>query len=302
MTSGEAAGRAMIGTVRSGGIAIATAAAPRADARRFARIALEASATLLAATVWVSGALFGAYILAFFGGVALAGAADRWNESLPSLHDAANPLSTIAIGAHFVTGGTLLLLGPIQLIGAIRRRVPAMHRWIGRLYVLAAGIAGAGGLGFIAAKGTIGGAPMSAGFAVYGALMLVCAIQTWRHGRARNLDAHRAWAIRLFALATGSWLYRIEYGFWFLAVGRLGHAADFSGWFDAVMDWFFYVPNLLVAEAWLRARARPAGAAARIAGSGVMLAATGFVALATFFFFTKFWLPGIGEGIAAMRG
>src|SRR5262245_36553494 len=87
---------------------------------------LRWSATLLAAAAWISAALFGAYILAFFGGFALAGTPERWNESLPKLHEARTPLATIAIGAHFVTGGILLLLGPIQLIGAIRRRVPTL--------------------------------------------------------------------------------------------------------------------------------------------------------------------------------
>jgi hypothetical protein len=97
--------------------------------------------------------LFGVYILLFFGGTAFAGAADRWNEVLPELHDPATPLPVLAIGAHFAAGGILLLLGPIQLMGAIRRAAPALHRWLGRLYVGAAGIAGLGGIGFILAKG-----------------------------------------------------------------------------------------------------------------------------------------------------
>ncbi|MEI9851112.1 MAG: DUF2306 domain-containing protein [Sphingomonas sp.] len=224
---------------------------------------LRWSAVLLAAAAWVSAALFGAYILAFFGGVALAGAPERWNESLPRLHEAATPLATLAMGAHFVTGGILLLLGPVQLIGAIRRRVPALHRWLGRLYVLAAAVAGLGGLVFILAKGTIGGRPMDLGFGLYGALVTACAALAFVHGRARRIEPHRAWAIRLFALVTGSWLYRMEYGFWFLAMGRTGHASDFTGWFDVVMAFFFYLPNLAVAEVFIRARRAPAAARCR---------------------------------------
>ncbi|CCV13954.1 hypothetical protein MESS4_610061 [Mesorhizobium sp. STM 4661] len=45
--------------------------------------ALRWSARLLVAASWISGAIFAAYIIAFFGGVALAGAGERWNESLP---------------------------------------------------------------------------------------------------------------------------------------------------------------------------------------------------------------------------
>jgi len=74
--------------------------------------ALSWSARLLVAASWISGVLFGVYILLFFAGTALAGMAERWNESLPELHDPATPLAVLAIGAHFLTGGILLLLGP----------------------------------------------------------------------------------------------------------------------------------------------------------------------------------------------
>jgi hypothetical protein len=196
---------------------------------------LRWSARLLVAASWISAAIFGAYILAFFGGTAASGAAARWNESLPGLYDGHAPLAALAIGAHFVTGGILLLLGPIQLIGAVRAALPAVHRWLGRLYVLAAGLAGLGGLGFIVATGTIGGIVMDVGFAGYGVLMVLCAVQTYRFARVGMAERHRAWAIRLFALTVGSWLYRMEYGLWFLAVGRAGHQSDFGGWFDAFM-------------------------------------------------------------------
>jgi hypothetical protein len=52
---------------------------------------------LLVATCWISGAIFAAYIIAFFGGVTAGSASQRWNEALPGLHD-----------------------GPIQLIGGVR--------------------------------------------------------------------------------------------------------------------------------------------------------------------------------------
>lgn len=257
---------------------------------------LRAAAILLVVACWISSALFGAYILAFYGGTA-ASDPSRWNESLPRLHEAATPLANIAIGAHFATGGILLLLGPIQLIGAVRRAVPALHRWLGRLYVLAAAIAGAGGLSFILAKGTVGGTPMNLGFGLYGALMVTVAGLTYYHARARRLEQHRAWAIRLFALAIGSWLYRMEYGFWFLLFGKLGHTSQFSGWFDVVMAFFFYLPNLAVAELFIRARGNRAGLGLRIAACLALLAASAFVILATWVFASDYWLPDMVSGI-----
>lgn len=66
--------------------------------------ALRWSARLLVAASWISGAVFATYIIAFFGGVILAEAGDRWNESLPDLYDGGALFSTAAIGAHFMFG------------------------------------------------------------------------------------------------------------------------------------------------------------------------------------------------------
>jgi hypothetical protein len=255
------------------------------------------SMILLVAATWLSGGIFGAYILSFFGGTALQGAAERWNESLPMLHDAARPFAVLAIGLHFLAGGILLLLGPIQLIGSIRRAMPSLHRWLGRLYVLTAGLAGFGGLTFIASQGTLGGPIMDAGFGIYGGLMLLAAVMAYRHARAGRYELHRAWAIRLFALTVGSWLFRLDYGFWFMAVGRTGHNSHFTGWFDHVMVFFFYVPNLAIAELAIRARrGLPAGLLGP-AISATLFIASIFVLVATWSFTKDYWGPGIVSGI-----
>ena len=255
------------------------------------------SSRLLVASCWISAAIFGAYILLFFGGTALGGANARWNEALPSLYVAGRPLATIAICSHFITGGILLLLGPIQLIGSVRRAVPALHRWLGRLYVLSAGLAGLGGLGFILSAGTIGGLPMDLGFGLYGALMAMAAVLAYAHARAGRYQRHRAWAIRLYALTVGSWLYRMEYALWFLAIGRIGHTSHFTGWFDHVMMVFFYLPNLLVAELFIRSRPDRPRPAAQVSAGLVLVAASAFVILATWFFTRQYWGPGMISGL-----
>jgi len=260
------------------------------------------SGTALAAIAWFSAALFGTYIVFFYAGAIAAGTPAQWNANLPGLFEPRAPIGTAGIAAHFAAGGIILLLGPIQLIARVRNSAPAFHRWAGRLYVLAAFTAGLGGLSFIAANGTIGGVAMNIGFGFYGALMVLASVQTWRHARARRLPGrlakHRAWAIRLYALAIGSWLYRMDYGFWFLLAGGVGHTHDYRGWFDLAMDTAFYVPNLLVAEAFVRARAAP-GRPALQAGAALLLAGVaGFIALATYQFARLYWLPGIALRLA----
>src|SRR5690606_33918735 len=117
---------------------------------------------------------------------------------------------------------------------------------------------------------TIGGPTMDLGFGLYGALMVLAAVQTVRHAVARRLEAHRAWAIRLFALAIGSWLYRMDYGFWMLFAGRLGHTSSFDGWFDMFMIFWFYIPNLIVAELFIRARRSRASNALQAAAAALL--------------------------------
>jgi hypothetical protein len=106
---------------------------------------------------------------------------------------------------------------------------------------------------------------MNVGFGLYGVLMIFAAVQTYRHARARRWEAHRACAMRLFALATGSWLYRMDYGLWLTAApDHIWRRPDFHGPFEVVMA-FFYVPNLVIAELFLRARRGVARPALRIA-------------------------------------
>src|SRR5215212_12037823 len=126
--------------------------------------ALRWAARALVSIVWISAAIFGLYIVALYAGAVSDGAPERWNASLPRLYEPHEMLATIGIGAHFMTGTIVLLLGPIQLMRAVRESVPRLHRWTGRLYVSAALISGLGGLAFIALKGTIGGTPMNLGF------------------------------------------------------------------------------------------------------------------------------------------
>jgi hypothetical protein len=182
---------------------------------------------------------------------------------------------------------------PVQFFGGIRARWPTLHRWIGRVYAFSAIGVGIGGLGFLAVSGAIGGWPMTTGFAIYGVLIVAAAIETFRYARARRIEEHRAWATRLFALVIGSWLYRMDYGFWLLLIGHRGHTKTFDGTFDIVMDFFFYVPNLVVAEAFVRSQGRAARRGVRIGACAIFSAATTFLVLATYFFGRYEWGPAI---------
>lgn len=261
---------------------------------------LHWSSLILVATVWVSAGLFGLYILAFYASALYAGNLERWNQLLPRLYESGTRAATSGIGLHFAAGGIILVLGSIQLIDAVRVRFPALHRWLGRLYVISCLLAAVGGLVFIAMKGTIGGLTMDIGFGLYGVLMFVSAIQTYRYAVIRQINKHRAWSLRLYALAIGSWLYRMDYGFWLLLTDGLGHTRSFSGPFDSVMAFFFYIPNLLVVEAFVRANKYKASPILKLSASVVLLLATGFLGLGTYYFTLYYWGPAIVNWVSGL--
>ncbi len=244
---------------------------------------------LLAATVWISALLFGLFILSFYFVALMEGNTEQWNQVLPGLYDSSTKSATIGIGIHFAAGGIILILGFIQLIERLRISYPALHRWLGRLYVLACLMASIGGLAFIFIKGTIGGLVMDIGFSGYGILMFWAAVEAFRHAKGRRIELHRAWAIRLFALAIGSWLYRMDYGFWFLFTDGLGHTDTFDGPFDYFMSFFFYLPNLLVAEFFIRRKNLLQSAASKWVAASALYVATAFLILATYFFTMRLW-------------
>ena len=248
---------------------------------------------VLVATVWISALLFGLYILAFYAAALYEGNLVRWNKVLPGLYTQGSTTSITGIGLHFAAGGIILVLGSIQLISSIRIRYPSIHRWIGRLYVLSSLLAAIGGLLFIIVKGTIGGLVMNIGFSLYGLLTLISAIETYRHAAAGRLEKHRAWALRLYALAIGSWLYRMDYGFWLLLSDGLGHSDNFRGTFDRVMSFFFYIPNLLMGEAFIRVRNYKTTALLNLFSTFILLFMTGFLILGTYYFTKLYWGPAI---------
>lgn len=172
---------------------------------------------------------------------------------------AATRLGNGFIFGHMVMGAVVTLLAVVQATGTVRRRWPVVHRWSGRVLAVSAFATGVGGLGYILLHGTIGGPLMSVGFGLYGVLMILCAVQAPRFAVARDYARHRRWGLRLIVLALGSWIYRVHYGLWYgttCTIGPevcgLGARPDFSGPFDIIQMFAFFLPYLLVLEWILR--------------------------------------------------
>ncbi len=255
---------------------------------------VKLTAQLLVVIVWISSGLFGLYIVAHYGGSYIRGNLTQWNGLFnPNLYDPEHSRATAGMALHFIAGGIILVLGSIQLIEAIRHRFIHFHRWVGRLYVAACLLTAIGGLIFILLRGTVGGITMDIGFAAYGIAMLVCSIQTIKYAKRNLLNQHRAWAIRLYALAIGSWLYRMYYGFMFFTEILPIEQRDFRAPIDVIMIFFFWIPNLLVAEFFIQSSANRLPTFIQMTGSLFLLLVITFISLATYSITKDAWGPAI---------
>ncbi len=162
------------------------------------------------------------------------------------------PLAETGLSLHMIAGAAITLVVPVQVLPSIRHRVPALHRWTGRIIIAASLVASGGGLLFILRKGTIGGTIMDAGFALYGALLGLAALLAIAAARRGDFALHRRWALRLAVLILGSWLFRVHYGLWYAATGGVGSNEALTGLFDRIQVFAFYLPYLGILELYLR--------------------------------------------------
>jgi uncharacterized membrane protein len=146
--------------------------------------------------------------------------------------------------SHFGAGGVALAVGVLQLFAQVRRRRPALHRWLGRLYVLAVAISGSAGL-FMATQ-TTAGRVAACGFAALAVLWLWTTLHAYRAIRARQVQRHRIWMLRSFALTLAAVTLRI-----YLPLSQLAGVSFDAAY--AAIAWLCWVPNLLLAE-YLRRR------------------------------------------------
>jgi predicted membrane protein DUF2306 len=196
-------------------------------------------------------AVFGIYIILRATGLTESNF-QQWRALVAGLPmpTAADWISNIGIGMHYVMGTVLVLAWPILFSARIRSRHRAVHRWTGRVYVTAGFLAGVGGMSFILARHN--GGPAHVAFAIWGSVMMLSATLTYTNARARRFVVHRAWAIRLFAMVLGSWLYDLEVYAWRELTNDAGMTDAGDGPLDYLFLYFFFVPNLLVAELFIR--------------------------------------------------
>lgn len=146
---------------------------------------------------------------------------------------------------HVAGAATALLVGAAQFLPGLRARWPALHRWNGRLYGLGCLLGGVSGL--MLALGSTAGPIAAAGFGLLAIAWLATTTLGWRAAVARRLADHRRWMIRSWVLTLAAVTLRI-----YLQLAPLTDI-DMLDAYRAIA-WLCWVPNLLLAELWLRRR------------------------------------------------
>lgn len=151
-----------------------------------------------------------------------------------------------ATSIHFIGGAIAIVTGAIQLNTFLRKKSLKFHRWLGRIYVFA--IAFSGVTGLVLALNSVGGFYAQSGFGLMSAAWLATTLTAYRVIRAGNVPKHERWMIRSYAVTLGGVTLRLYLGLSVL----LG--LNFADTYP-VIAWLCWVPNLLIAEVYLRLKA-----------------------------------------------
>jgi hypothetical protein len=246
---------------------------------------LQSVVKLWFGTVAIGLLLFVLYVLVFYGAAAMQenfiGLAK--NKMLLKGYVAGDARGNLMLVAHALLAAAVLCSGLLQLIGPIRRRLPALHRWSGRVFLLSVFAASVTGLYLTWVRGT--NPTLLGGLAISGnaLLIFVFGALAWRTARARDFRAHRPWALRAFFVACGVWFQRVGYLAWFVVMqGPVGVTKRLDGPFDIVWSFACYLLPLALLELYLRAQASTQDSHKRIAmaviGGFTLLMAVGIVA------------------------
>lgn len=155
-----------------------------------------------------------------------------------------------AAEAHFFFGAIALLVGPFQFLKSLRQKYINAHRTMGKLYMVSCLVAGLAGL--IMATNANGDIWVKLGFGLMAVFWLVVTTQAYLKIKAKDINAHRRWMVRSYALTLAAVSLRVQMGIW-LGVAGLSFETTYL-----IVAWACWVPNLFLAQWFLSKPLKPA--------------------------------------------
>jgi Predicted membrane protein (DUF2306) len=214
-------------------------------------------ALAFSARIWFVAATLGqwafvVFILAYFGLRTLSGDFAALNEkSHITGYVPGDMLGNLQLLLHVFLGAAVTFAGTLQLFPIIRRRWPAVHRWNGRAFLLAALIATLTGFYLTWVRGSQLNLPSALSTSLNGVLILVFATLAWRSARARDFARHRAHALRAYLLVNGVWFLRIGIVPVSAVLGSLGYSVTYDGVVFLVVSYMSWLAPLALLQLYL---------------------------------------------------
>jgi hypothetical protein len=259
----------------------------------FSLAALKGTGALWFAVAFAGQLLFAVYTALYYGGAALRGDLEAWNDILFRGRIDGDRIGNAALSAHLALAVVVTALGPLQLIPWIRSAVPQFHRWNGRLYLLAGIVAAVAGAYLIWTRGTLGGLVNQISVTGNAVLIVIFGVIAARCAMKRDFAAHQRWATRYFLVINGVWFFRIMLMGWIIANGApVGIGEELNGPVAYALGFAQYLVPLAIYEIYWRARDH-GGTVARIAMALAMLAIAAATAFGVFGAAIGMWLPSL---------
>lgn len=230
-------------------------------------------------------------IIAHYGRGTMSGNYPAWNDKpIIKGYVEGDVVGNIMFATHVLLAAVITIGGLIQLIPFIRARMPALHRWNGRLFLVIAFVMALGGLWLTWARVTYFTVLQAIPISIDGVLILLFGAIALRLAMKRQIDAHRRWAMRTFMVVNGVWFLRIEIMGWAVLTGGYGLTNTLSGPLDIALQYGCYLIPLTVLELYFLAQRSP-NALTKHLISALVLFGTAFMAVGIFGAIAFMWGP-----------
>jgi len=232
------------------------------------------------------------FILIFYGVRTASGNFAGWNDKpLIDGYVEGDHTGNLVFAAHVLLASVVTLAGLMQLVPWIRSRLPALHRWTGRCFLVIGGVLALSGIWLTIVRGSSLSTVSAVAVLINGLLILIFGALAWRHAVKRRFDQHQRWAMRTFMVVSGVWFLRVGLMGWVVVNrGPVGMTKDMSGPADIVLTFGSYLIPLALLEIYFAA-SRTRNPVVKTAVALLVAAAAAYMAIGVFGAIAFMWAP-----------
>ncbi|NVK21208.1 MAG: DUF2306 domain-containing protein [Kangiellaceae bacterium] len=198
--------------------------------------------------------LFAYYLLFYYIHPSLTKGLSSWQDlRLPNGYIPGDPIGNSIVAIHIYTGFIVSVIGPLQFSSYIRLSDPALHKNLGRLFLVSAILASLAGLYMVWVREHNGTITQAISISFGGLLTLIFSYFAWRYAKARYIKRHQVFALLVFCTANSAWFLRIGYQFWnYLRLGKIGHDSSvFAGKYFTLWTFGSYLLPVMAVLAYM---------------------------------------------------